>query len=73
MLGWCDANPKKLKTKDGVKKFINSWLSKEQDKGGSLTKEEREVKLETQKAYIKEVNRKLENDNRSGVTYLDTE
>ena len=35
MWGWLDANPTKLKTKKGVRRFINSWLSREQDKGGS--------------------------------------
>ncbi len=33
MKGWCDANPKRRKTKTGIKRFINSWLAKEQDKG----------------------------------------
>lgn len=32
MKGWADANPTKRKTKAGIKRFINSWLSKEQDK-----------------------------------------
>ena len=32
MKGWADANPKKRKTKQGIKRFINSWLAKEQDK-----------------------------------------
>lgn len=32
MKGWADANPTKRKTKNGIKRFINSWLSKEQDK-----------------------------------------
>ena len=32
MKGWCKSNPTKRKTKRGIKKFINSWLSKEQDK-----------------------------------------
>ena len=31
MVGWCDANPKRRKTKAGIKRFINSWLSKAQD------------------------------------------
>lgn len=35
MRGWLNANPAKRKTKSGIKRFINSWLSKEQDKGGS--------------------------------------
>lgn len=34
MTGWLEANPKKRKTKQGIKKFINGWLSREQDKGG---------------------------------------
>lgn len=35
MVGWCDANPSKRKTNAGIKKFINSWLKRCQDKGGS--------------------------------------
>jgi len=31
MRGWCNSNPTKLKTKTGIKKFINSWLSKAQN------------------------------------------
>ena len=29
---WCLSNPTKRKTKAGVKRFINNWLSREQDK-----------------------------------------
>jgi len=35
MESWCDANPAKRKTKQGVKRFVNSWLSRAQDRGGS--------------------------------------
>ena len=35
MAGWSEANPKKRKTKSGVKRFINAWLAKEQDRGGA--------------------------------------
>ena len=35
MAGWCDANPSRRKTKSGIQRFINGWLSKEQDKGGT--------------------------------------
>ena len=35
MIGWLDANPKKRKTRKGIKRFINSWLSRAQDSGGS--------------------------------------
>ena len=32
MKGWADANPTKRKTKSGIKRFINAWLAKEQDR-----------------------------------------
>lgn len=35
MKGWCMDNPNKRKTKNGIKRFIGSWLSREQDKGGT--------------------------------------
>ena len=34
MTGWIYSNPNKRKTRKGIKKFINGWLSREQDKGG---------------------------------------
>jgi hypothetical protein len=34
MKGWLDANPSKRKTKNGILRFVNNWLSKEQDRGG---------------------------------------
>lgn len=45
MVGWCDANPAKRKTTKGVRRFINNWLSKEQDKGG--TKQHKQPQSET--------------------------
>lgn len=35
MKGWLEANPAKRKTRKGILRFITSWLSKEQDKGGT--------------------------------------
>ena len=35
MKGWCESNPKKRKTAGGIKRFINSWLAKEQNRGGT--------------------------------------
>ena len=32
MKGWANANPTKRKTRRGILRFINSWLSKEQDR-----------------------------------------
>lgn len=33
MRGWLQANPAKRKTRRGVLRFVNSWLSREQDRG----------------------------------------
>ncbi len=35
MESWLDANPTRRKTSRGIKRFINSWLSRAQDRGGS--------------------------------------
>lgn len=35
MESWLDANPTRRKTKKGIKRFINAWLARAQDKGGS--------------------------------------
>lgn len=32
MRAWCLSNPTKRKTKNGVKRFVNAWLAREQDK-----------------------------------------
>lgn len=34
MKGWLNSHPNNRKTKRGIDKFINGWLSREQDKGG---------------------------------------
>lgn len=34
MKGWLNANPKKRKTRSGILRFINGWLSKKQDERG---------------------------------------
>lgn len=35
MRGWLISNPDKKKTRRGINRFINNWLSREQDRGGS--------------------------------------
>lgn len=47
MRGWCDSNPTKRKTKQGIKRFINSWLAREQDKGGIKVYDEKNSKIES--------------------------
>lgn len=41
MAAWCEANPQKRKTKSGILRFITSWLSKEQNKGGNRPPEKK--------------------------------
>ena len=35
MESWLDANPTRRKKPTGIKRFVNSWLARAQDKGGS--------------------------------------
>lgn len=44
MIAWLDSNPTKRKTRRGIERFINGWLSRTQDSGGS--KGQREVREE---------------------------
>jgi len=48
MKGWLDANPAKRKTRKGIKKFITSWLAREQDRGGAKTYGERKSEIESE-------------------------
>ena len=36
MASWCLANPAKRKTKAGINRFINSWLTRANEKGSSI-------------------------------------
>ncbi len=37
MRGWCLSNPAKRKTRRGITRFVNSWLSRQQDRGGKCS------------------------------------
>ena len=39
MSAWCDSNPTRRKTRRGIERFINNWLSRTQDSGGIKVKE----------------------------------
>lgn len=43
MAAWLDANPARRKTRRGICRFINNWLSREQDKGGTYRNNSRNV------------------------------
>lgn len=42
MIAWIDSNPTKRKTRRGIERFINNWLARTQDGGG--TKGQKEVR-----------------------------
>lgn len=42
MIAWLDSNPTKRKTRQGIGRFINNWLARTQDSGG--TKGQKEVR-----------------------------
>lgn len=35
MIAWLDSNPAKRKTRRGIERFVNNWLARTQDSGGS--------------------------------------
>ena len=39
MRGWCSSHPERRKTKSGIRKFINSWLARAQNSGGTKRNE----------------------------------
>lgn len=45
MGSWLDANPQRRKTRRGIERFIISWLSREQDNGGTYRNNLQERKL----------------------------
>lgn len=42
MVAWSHSNPTRRKTRRGVNRFINSWMAREQDRGGSRTTKQQE-------------------------------
>lgn len=69
MAAWLDSNPTRRKTRRGITKFINNWLSREQDRGGrfkggsrqqgrELRPEDYELPKEYQEMYKKHLGKK---------------
>ena len=58
MKGWLNSNPTKRKTRRGIKRFINSWLAREQDKRHDVkeisTKEPSETIIPKSKEELEE-------------------
>jgi uncharacterized protein YdaU (DUF1376 family) len=47
MVGWHDSHPRQRKTPRGIKASINTWLAKEQDKGGASNRQQNRAQQRT--------------------------
>ena len=43
---WLDSNPKNRKTRNGIRRFVNAWLSREQDRARPQTKQPRMLRAQ---------------------------
>jgi len=59
MKGWLDSNPTKRKTRRGTPSFITNWLSREQDRGGSINRQVPKTRDELEKEKADALMRKL--------------
>lgn len=69
MKGWLDSNPTKRKTKRGIGRFINSWLARTQDSGGSRTQSTQERhpgKQEKLQNLLRSIREDEENEHNGG-------
>lgn len=53
MIAWLDSNPTRRKTRKGINRFINSWLSREQDRGGTYKNSEYSQKADVEAALAR--------------------
>ena len=60
MVGWCDSNYTRRKTKRGIKAFMNNWLSKQQDQAPRVEKKETKIVKEEKKEPTKTKKEKKE-------------
>ena len=68
MVGWCESNPTRRKTKRGINSFINAWLAKKQDKPNpNYQKQKETIEEEIPKKESKKVDKKFVSE---GLDYL---
>ena len=63
MRAWCNSNIERRKTRRGIKRFVNGWLSREQDKGKEYAAKHRSAKTRfnnfEERQYSEEMYRRL--------------
>lgn len=71
MRSWCLSNPNKRKTKRGITRFVNSWLTREQDKGyrrpADNSSYQQRQSESTAGGYSQELFERLANESREDV------
>ena len=67
MAGWLESNQKKRKTKNGIDRFINSWLAREQDKGSKTMRSGISMPLP---AYLSDAKQKIEYNKQADADML---
>lgn len=55
MCGWLESNPKNRKTKAGIKKFINAWLSRAQDKAPKMQHQDNLQEIPQEKKMLHDI------------------
>ena len=68
MRGWCISNRQKRKTRRGITRFVNSWLSREQDKGYRRSADNGSYKQrQSENWYSQDVLDRLASENRGDL------
>lgn len=56
MRGWLNANPAKRKTKAGIRRFVNAWLAREQDKPHPTTQAAPQTARQNENVFLDMLN-----------------
>ncbi|OOQ68170.1 ATPase [Vibrio parahaemolyticus] len=62
MIGWSKANPTRQKTAAGIKRFIHSWLCKEQDRGYAVPGNKTQTSTADERVVLKRKIQQIEID-----------
>lgn len=71
MRGWLDSNPTKRKTRGGIARFVNSWLSREQDRGGSAPQQRPTYQPQKEENPFTRIRREMEEEQRKQESKYD--
>lgn len=68
MRSWCLSNPQKRKTRRGITRFVNSWLTREQDKGYRRPADNGSIQQrQSESGYSQDILNRLANESRGDL------